>query len=90
MLDFDKPEATVHTLVSRVFHSIRVLKDNSENRILTLMTEAGFVNAKSVGHGTLLVGRIAYNGFRLLGSFNPKVRTRRAPETNPALNPNLL
>jgi ubiquinone/menaquinone biosynthesis C-methylase UbiE len=60
MLDFDKPEATVHTLVSRVFHSIRVLKDNSENRVLTLMTEAGFVNAKSVGHGTLLVGRIAY------------------------------
>jgi ubiquinone/menaquinone biosynthesis C-methylase UbiE len=60
MLDLEKPESNVSTLLGRLFHSNHVLKDNSENRILTLMTEAGFVNAKTVSRRNLLIGRIAY------------------------------
>ena len=55
MVDFEKPEGNVSTLLGRLFHSNHVLKDNSENRILTLMTEAGFVNAKTVRHRNLLI-----------------------------------
>ncbi len=43
-----------------LFHSNHVLKDNSENRILTLMSEAGLANVRTVGRDTLLVGSIAY------------------------------
>ncbi|HEU5239853.1 MAG TPA: class I SAM-dependent methyltransferase [Pyrinomonadaceae bacterium] len=60
MLDLEKPEGNVSTLLGRLFHSNHVLKDNSEDRILTLIAEAGFVNAKTVGHRNLLIGRIAY------------------------------
>lgn len=60
MLDFEKPEGNGSSLLSRLFHSNHVLRDNSENRILTLMTEAGFVNPTVVGHRNLLIGRIAY------------------------------
>jgi len=60
MLDFKKPESTVGRLLGGLFHSNHVLKDNSENRILTLMTEAGLANARTVGRDTLLVGSIAY------------------------------
>ena len=60
MLDFEKAEGDVGTIFGRLFHSNHLLKDNSENRILTLMTEAGFVNGKTIGRGKLLIGRIAY------------------------------
>ncbi len=60
MLDFKKPESTVGRLLGGLFHSNHVLKDNSENRILMLMTEAGLANARTVGRDTLLVWSIAY------------------------------
>lgn len=60
MLDFKKPESTVGRLLGGLFHSNHVLKDNSENRILTLMAEAGLANVRTVGRDTLLVGKVAY------------------------------
>jgi ubiquinone/menaquinone biosynthesis C-methylase UbiE len=60
MLDFKKPESAVGSLLSGLFHSNHVLKDNSENRILTLMTAAGLCDSKMVRRGSLLVGNIAY------------------------------
>ena len=60
MLDFKKPESTIGRLLGSLFHPTHVLKDNSENRIHTLMNEAGFRNVRTVGHGALLVGSVAY------------------------------
>ena len=60
MLDFAGPDVGSNGLLARVMHSHHLLKDNSEERILTLMAEAGLVNAKQVGRGALLVGHIAY------------------------------
>jgi ubiquinone/menaquinone biosynthesis C-methylase UbiE len=60
MLDFKKSESTVGRLLGGLFHSNHVLKDNSENRILTLMAEAGLANVRIVGRDTLLFGKVAY------------------------------
>jgi ubiquinone/menaquinone biosynthesis C-methylase UbiE len=60
MLDLRTPESIVGRLLGGLFHSALLLKDNSENRILTLMTEAGLQNVRTVGHGALLVGNVAY------------------------------
>ena len=60
MLDFKKPESTLGRLLGGLFHSNHVLKDNSENRILTLMAEAGLANVRTVGRDTLLFGKVAY------------------------------
>jgi len=60
MLDFKGPESTLGKLLGGLLHSTHVLKDNSENRILTLMTEAGLANARTVDHDILLVGSVAY------------------------------
>ncbi len=60
MLDLRKPESTVGRLLGGLFHSDHVLKDNSENRILALMAKAGLANVRTVDHGTLLVGSVAY------------------------------
>lgn len=66
MLDLEKPEGNVSTLLGLVFHSNHVLKDNSENRILTLMTEAGFVNAKTVQYLSDMRRRSRFHRARLL------------------------
>ena len=60
LLDFAGPDVGSNGLLARVMHSNHRLKDNAEERILTLMAEAGLVNARQVGRGALLVGRVAY------------------------------
>jgi hypothetical protein len=60
MLDFEGPEKGPHGFLSRLIHSSERLKDNSENRVLSLMTEAGFADVKKVGHRAMFFGNIAY------------------------------
>ena len=60
MLDLKKPESSVGRLLGGLFHANHVLKDNSENRILTLMTNAGLNDPRMVNRGSLLFGKIAY------------------------------
>jgi ubiquinone/menaquinone biosynthesis C-methylase UbiE len=60
MLDFEGPERGAHGILSRLLHSNQRLKDNSENRVLHLMTEAGFAEPKKVGHRGMFFGNIAY------------------------------
>jgi ubiquinone/menaquinone biosynthesis C-methylase UbiE len=62
LLDFTPPEANSHGLLVRFFHSNERLKDNSEERILSLMNQAGFVSCEKVREGTMVFGilRIAY------------------------------
>jgi ubiquinone/menaquinone biosynthesis C-methylase UbiE len=60
MLDFEGPEKGAHGLLSRLLHSAKRLKDNSESRVLHFMTEAGFAEPKKVGHRAMFFGHIAY------------------------------
>jgi ubiquinone/menaquinone biosynthesis C-methylase UbiE len=60
MLDFEGPEKGAHGILSRLLHSSKRLKDNSENRVLHFMTEAGFAEPKKVGHQEMFFGHIAY------------------------------
>ena len=62
LLDFTPPDSNRHGLLVRFFHSNERLKDNSEERILSLMNQAGFVSCEKVREGTMVFGilRIAY------------------------------
>jgi ubiquinone/menaquinone biosynthesis C-methylase UbiE len=62
MLDFTGTEASGYGPLARYFHSSHRLKDNSEERILTLMNRAGFISCEKVMEGAMLFGslRIAY------------------------------
>ena len=62
LLDFDVAEHGVHHGLQRMFHSQTRLKDNSADRILQLMTEAGFQNATKVATRSLIFG-IAQAGY---------------------------
>jgi ubiquinone/menaquinone biosynthesis C-methylase UbiE len=56
LLDFDVPEHGAHHGFHRMFHSHARLSDNSEDRILGLMTAAGFQKAARVGARSLIFG----------------------------------
>jgi ubiquinone/menaquinone biosynthesis C-methylase UbiE len=60
MLDLRKPESSAGRLLSSLFHSNEILKDNSETHILKLLNDAGLQNSKTVGRGSLLLGKVTY------------------------------
>jgi ubiquinone/menaquinone biosynthesis C-methylase UbiE len=60
LLDFGGTESRHHGVLARLFHSSHSLKDNSENRIIALMSQAGLANPKVVGSRALLLGKIIY------------------------------
>jgi len=60
MLDFGGPGSDAHGSWARLFHAQDRFRDNSENRILALMTEAAFPSPKIVGHRSIVLGRVAY------------------------------
>lgn len=60
MLDFEGPEDGAHGFLANLIHSTDRLEDNSENRLLSLMTQAGLADPKKVGRRAMLFGRIAY------------------------------
>lgn len=60
MLDFRNPESHGHGLLARWLHSSHVLSDNSDERILELMKEAGFTEARAVSYGSMFFLRTAY------------------------------
>lgn len=62
LLDFAGAQADGFGFLTRYFHSSHRLKDNSEERILTLMNRAGFVSCEKVMEGVMLFRslRIAY------------------------------
>lgn len=59
-LDIANPSSHSHGLLGRLIHSSHQLKDNSEDRIVELMTTAGFEEAKKTAERTLLFGRVAF------------------------------
>lgn len=60
LLDFGGPESRQNGLLARLFHSNHTLKDNSDSRIIALMSQAGFANPKVVRRQAMLFGKIAY------------------------------
>ena len=60
MMDFEGPEDGKHGFLGRLLHSGHRLKDNSENRVLTLMREAAFRDPRRVDRRAMLLGHVAY------------------------------
>jgi ubiquinone/menaquinone biosynthesis C-methylase UbiE len=60
LLDIANPAAHSHGFLGRLIHSHAQMKDNVEERILELMTGAGFEQAKKVGERGLIFGRVTF------------------------------
>jgi ubiquinone/menaquinone biosynthesis C-methylase UbiE len=60
MLDLGGPASSRPGLLARWLHSSHRLSDNSEDRILTLMTEAELADPSTVGRGAMLFLPMAY------------------------------
>lgn len=56
LLDFEVPAAGSGHVLFRMFHSSTRLRDNSEERILTLMRNAGFSGSKKIAIRPILFG----------------------------------
>lgn len=64
LLDFGGPESGIDGSVARWLHSRRLLLDNDEGRILTLMREAGLQDPKRIFRGAMVLGLAAYSCFQ--------------------------
>lgn len=60
MLDFARPDSKSAGRLTRLLHSSHRLKGNSDERILSLMSQAGLSDARRRGARRLLVGHVAY------------------------------
>lgn len=58
LLDMERPEANARGWWAGMLRSNPHLKDNSPSRVLELMAEAGFVDAKRVASGAMLFGLV--------------------------------
>jgi ubiquinone/menaquinone biosynthesis C-methylase UbiE len=58
LLDFGGPESGENGFLARLIHFSHHLKDNSEDRILALMSKAGFADPKKINQGSMLFGRV--------------------------------
>lgn len=61
VLDFGGPEGGAHGVLARLLHSNHQLRDNAEDRMLTLMSRAGLAGAKRVRQGTMFFGHLRIN-----------------------------
>ncbi len=59
-LDIANPGGHSHGFLGRLIHSDRQLKDNVDERILELMTSAGFEKATHLSDRGLIFGRVAF------------------------------
>jgi ubiquinone/menaquinone biosynthesis C-methylase UbiE len=60
LLDFGGPKAGSDGFLARWLHSSHRLRDNDEGRILTLMEQGGFRDAREVGRGAMFFAQITY------------------------------
>jgi ubiquinone/menaquinone biosynthesis C-methylase UbiE len=64
LLDFAGPEAGAGGFLARRLHSSHQLRDNSEGRILALMSRAGLTSPQKVSQGAMLFGRVRINYYQ--------------------------
>lgn len=67
VLDFGGAEPRRDGLIARVLHSHEHVRDHFEGGLPARMKDAGFVDAREVGHRKSLFGRIAYYSARKPG-----------------------
>ena len=60
LADFEGPEDSHQGFVARLLHSNHRLHDNSERRVLDLMRQAGFADARKAGRRKMGFGSVAY------------------------------
>jgi ubiquinone/menaquinone biosynthesis C-methylase UbiE len=60
MLDFDGPDGGLHGALGRLLHAHARLRGNSEDRVLRLLTEAGFSGVRRTASTRAFFGRLAY------------------------------
>jgi ubiquinone/menaquinone biosynthesis C-methylase UbiE len=60
LLDFAGLESSENGFLARLFHSSHSMKDNSDSRIIALMSQAGLANPRLIGRRAILFGQIAY------------------------------
>ncbi len=60
LLDFGGPESSPQGFLARLLHFSHRLRDNFGGRILTLMSQAGFLDPKEVSHRATPLGHMAY------------------------------
>lgn len=64
LLDFGGPDSGENGFLVRLLHSSHHLRDNSEERILAIMRQAGFTDPQKVSQGTMLFGRVRTNYYQ--------------------------
>ena len=60
LLDFDGPDGGLHGALGRLLHSHARLRGNSEDRVLRLLTDAGFTGVRRTASTRAFFGRLAY------------------------------
>lgn len=64
LVDFAGPDGNGRGSVARLLHFHHRLSDNTDSRLLALMGEAGFENAKHVGDTTALAGHLRISHYQ--------------------------
>jgi len=64
MLHFARPQTNDDRPLARYFRSSHRLEDNSEERILTLMSRAGFVSCEKVTEGAMFFALLRIASYR--------------------------
>ncbi len=64
MVDFAGPDSHADSSFLRMLHSSERLKDNADDRVLSLLQQAGFVQATNVMRDAMLFGKMKVNYFR--------------------------
>jgi ubiquinone/menaquinone biosynthesis C-methylase UbiE len=64
LLDFGGPESGDNGFLAHLIHSSHHLRDNSEERIVALLNQAGLVGPKKVSQGAMLFGRVRTNYYQ--------------------------
>jgi ubiquinone/menaquinone biosynthesis C-methylase UbiE len=64
LLDFGGQESGAGGFLAHLLHSSHRLRDNSEDRILSLMSRAGFADAKKVSQGSMLFALMRINYYK--------------------------
>jgi ubiquinone/menaquinone biosynthesis C-methylase UbiE len=64
MVDFARLDARHGGFLARLLHADHQLDDNDEDRVLTLMREAGLVDVRKISTGAMLFGHMRFNYYQ--------------------------
>jgi ubiquinone/menaquinone biosynthesis C-methylase UbiE len=82
LLDFGGPEAGADGVLARLIHSRHHLRDNAEDRILALMSQAELARPQKVSQGAMFFGRVRLNYYQ---ASVPTAEVGAVPAVHPAI-----